>query len=160
MLPKNLKYQNKVESASANAYTSNIAPQNGTGPYSAGQTIIINIPTRSNLCLIGSESTLKFSLSVTPNAQANYVRLDRGGANGIIQRLRLYSGSNLLEDVDAYGLLMANLISLQKSSASTRGKFNVSNGTTPADMVTMNFVTAANAITAPNGSLWTASGNS
>ncbi len=27
MLPKNLKYQNKVESASANAYTSNIAPQ-------------------------------------------------------------------------------------------------------------------------------------
>jgi hypothetical protein len=41
MLPKNLKYQNKVESASANAYTSNIAPQNGTGPYSAGQTIII-----------------------------------------------------------------------------------------------------------------------
>ena len=61
MLPKNLKYQNKVESASANAYTSNIAPQNGTGPYSQGQTIIINIPTRNNLCLIGSESTLKFS---------------------------------------------------------------------------------------------------
>ena len=70
MLPKNLKYQNKVESASANAYTSNIAPQNGTGPYSAGQTIIINIPTRNNLCLIGSESTLKFSLSVAPSATA------------------------------------------------------------------------------------------
>ena len=138
MLPKNLKYQNKVESASANAYTSNIAPQNGTGPYTAGQTIIINIPTRNNLCLIGSESTLKFSLSVAPSATANYVRLDRGGANGIIQRLRLYSGSNLLEDVDAYGLLVANLISLQKSSASTRGKFNLSNGTTPADMVTLN----------------------
>ena len=95
MLPKNLKYQNKVESASANAYTSNIAPQNGTGPYSSGQTIIINIPTRSNLCLIGSESTLKFSLTVTPAATAQYVRLDRGGAN-------------------VYGLLMANLILLQK----------------------------------------------
>ena len=38
MLPKNLKYQNKVESATANAYTSNIAPQNGTIPYGAGQT--------------------------------------------------------------------------------------------------------------------------
>ena len=139
MLPKNLKYQNKVESASANAYTSNIAPQNGTGPYSAGQTIIINIPTRQNLCLIGSESTLKFNLAVTPGANAQYVRLDRGGANGVIQRLRLYSGSNLLEDVDAYGLIMANLISLQKSTASTRGKFNISNGTTSADMVTMNF---------------------
>ena len=140
MLPKNLKYQNKVESASANAYTSNIAPQNGTGPYSAGQTIIINIPTRQNLCLIGSESTLKFSLAVTPGGNAAYVRLDRGGANGVIQRLRLYSGSNLLEDVDAYGLIMANLISLQKSTSSTRGKFNISNGTTSADMVTLNTV--------------------
>jgi hypothetical protein len=57
MLPKNLKYQNKVESAAANAYTTNVAPQNGTGPYAGGQTIIINIPTRQNLCLIGSEST-------------------------------------------------------------------------------------------------------
>ena len=91
MLPKNLKYQNKVESASANAYTSNVAPQNGTGPYLLGQTIIINIPTRQNLCLIGSESTLKFTLSVTQTsgAAANFCRLDRGGASGIIQRLRL-----------------------------------------------------------------------
>jgi hypothetical protein len=127
MLPKNLKYQNKVESASANAYTSNIAPQNGTGPYAGGQTIIINIPTRQNLCLIGSESTLKFTLTCTNSsgATANYIRLERGGASTVIQRLRLYSGSNLLEDVDSYGLLMSNLISLQKSNASTRAKFNI-----------------------------------
>ena len=137
MLPKNLKYQNKVESATANAYTSNIAPQNGTGPYTAGQTIIVNIPTRNNLCLIGSESTLKFSLTATNSAGAatTYVRLDRAGANGMIQRLRLYSGSNLLEDVDNYGLLMANLISLQKSNANVRGKYNVSNGTRADDVV-------------------------
>ena len=116
MLPKNLKYQNKVNSAAASAYTTNVAPQNGTGPYSNGQTIIINIPTRQNLCLIGSESTLKFTLTATVGATNNaaYVRLDRGGASGVIQRLRLYSGSNLLEDVDNYGLIMANLISLQK----------------------------------------------
>jgi hypothetical protein len=137
MLPKNLKYQNKVESAAASAYTSNIAPQNGTGPYSAGQTIIINIPTRANLCLIGSESTLKFSLTATNSAGAatTHVRLDRAGANGCIQRLRLYSGSNLLEDIDNYGLLMANLISLQKSNAGVRGKFNITNGTRADDIV-------------------------
>ena len=137
MLPKNLKYQNKVESASATAYTSNIAPQNGTGPYGAGQTIIINIPTRTNLCLIGSESTLKFSLTATNGAAGgtNYIRLDRAGANGVIQRVRLYSGSNLLEDVDNYGLLMANLISLQKSNAAVRGKFNITNGTRADDVV-------------------------
>ena len=137
MLPRNLKYQNKVESASANAYTSNIAPQNGQS-YTDGQTIIINIPTRQNLCLIGSESTLKFAISVKPGADAQFVRMDRCGASGIIQRLRLYSGSNLLEDVDSYGLLMANLISLQKSSASTKCKFNISNGTRIEDMVVSN----------------------
>lgn len=129
MLPKNLKYGNKVESASAVAYTSNIAPQNGTGAYGPGQTIIINIPTRNNLCLIGSESTLKFSLTVTNGATAaNYIRLDRAGASGVIERLRLYSGSNLLEDVSSYGLLMANLLSLQASNASVRGKMNISSG--------------------------------
>ena len=114
MLPKNLKYGNKVESASAVAYTSNIAPQNGTGSYGPSTTIIINIPTRNNLCLIGSESTLKFSITVTNGATAaDYIRLDRAGASGVIERLRLYSGSNLLEDVSSYGLLMANLLSLQ-----------------------------------------------
>ena len=49
MLPKNLKYQNKVESASARAYTSALQPQSGTGTtqsgYTANNTIIINIPT-------------------------------------------------------------------------------------------------------------------
>ena len=149
MLPKNLKYMNKVESASATAYTSNIAPQNGTGPYSAGQTIIINIPTRNNLCLIGSESTLKFTLTATnaSGAQSAVMRLDRGGANGIFQRLRLYSGSSLLEDVDSYGLLMANLISLQKSNASVRGKFNISNGTRNDDIVECSTTAAAGANT-------------
>ena len=137
MLPKNLKYQNKVESASASAYTSNLAPQNGQ-TYTDGQTIIVNIPTRNNLCLIGSESTLKFSLAVKPGADANFVRLDRGGANGIFQRLRLYSGSSLLEDIDNYGLLMADLISLQKSNASVRGKYNISNGTRLEDTVVGN----------------------
>lgn len=147
MLPKNLKYQNKVESASANAYTSNIAPQNGTGPYGAGQTIIINVPTRQNLCLVGSESTLKFSLTATNGAAGGtaFIRLDRAGANGVIQRVRLYSGSNLLEDVDNYGLLMANLISLQKSNGSVRGKFNISNGTRPDDVVVCPTTAAAGA---------------
>ena len=164
MLPKNLKYQNKVESASANAYTSNVAPQNGTGPYGLGQTIIINIPTRQNLCLIGSESTLKFSLQVTASA-GNVIRLDRGGASGVIQRLRLYSGSNLLEDVDSYNLLMANLISLQKSNASVRGKFNITNGTRNDDVVECSTTAGAGANTTsgkaficPGGEkLWTAS---
>ena len=129
MLPKNLKYGNKVESASATAYTSNIAPQNGTGSYGPGQTIIINIPCRNNLCLIPSESVLKFSLTVTNGGTAsNLIRLDRAGASGVIERLRLYSGSNLIEDVSSYGLLVANLLSLQSPNGAVRGKMNISSG--------------------------------
>jgi hypothetical protein len=52
MLPKNLAYGSKVESASARSYRTNIQPQNGTGTYNAGDTIIINIPTRNNLVYV------------------------------------------------------------------------------------------------------------
>ncbi len=136
MLPKNLKYQNKVESASAHAYISNIQPQNGMGPYAGGQTIIFNIPTRNNLVLIGAESSLKFSLSVTNgNAASNYTRLDRSGAHGVISRLRLWAGSNLIEDVDTYGMCVANLISLQKSNGASKGKYNINSGMRYDDVV-------------------------
>ncbi len=52
MLPKQLKNGSKVESVMARSYRTNIAPQNGTGTYNAGNTII-NIPTRNNLTLCG-----------------------------------------------------------------------------------------------------------
>ena len=64
MLPKTLKYGSKIESAYARSMRSNIAPQNGTSGYGLGDTIIINIPTRNNLCLVPSESYLKFSMVV------------------------------------------------------------------------------------------------
>ena len=60
MLPKNLLYQTKSESAAARSYKANIAPQNGTGPYTPNQTIIINIPTSPNLVTAMSENYLKF----------------------------------------------------------------------------------------------------
>jgi len=72
-----------------------------------------------------SESVLKFDLVVTNGAtEAAYMRLDKGGASGIIQRIRVYSGSNLIEDIDNYGCLVSNLSALQKSSVSS-GKDNI-----------------------------------
>ena len=157
MLPKNLKYQNKVESASAHSYVSNIQPQNGMGPYSAGQTIIINIPTRNNLVLIGAESSLKFALSVTNgNAVSNYLRLDRAGAHGVIQRLRLYAGSNLIEDLDTYGMCVANLISLQKSNGASKGKYNINSGMRYDDVVA---VGTNQTVACPAGERLVAAGN-
>jgi hypothetical protein len=94
MLPKNLKYGTKVESAPCRSTRVNIAPQNGSGPYNAsgGDTIIINISTRNNLVLANTESYLKFTATITSGADNNICRWDSGGAHGLIQRIRVWSG--------------------------------------------------------------------
>ena len=129
MLPKNLKYGSKVESASARSYRSNIAPQNGTGTYNLGDTIIVNVPTRNNLCLVPTESYLKFDARVATAANGNIVRWDSCGAHGLIQRIRIFHGSNLLQDIDNYGLLAKMMFDLQVSGDATYGKYNVLSGT-------------------------------
>lgn len=144
MLPKNLKYGGKVESAVARSFRTNIAPQNGTGPYGLGDTIIINIPTRANLVLATTESYLKFRCALTnTSATATNFRLDSCGIHSVIQRIRVFSGSNLLEDIDSYGMLAKMMFDLQAPSDSCYGKFNATCGTrndlvsaTPASVAT------------------------
>ena len=92
MLVKNLKYGSKVESSPCRSSRVNIAPQNGTGAYNLNDTIIINLPTRNNLVLVPTESYLKFTATVTSGADNNIVRWDSGGAHGLIQRIRVWSG--------------------------------------------------------------------
>ena len=129
MLPKNLKYGGKVESAVARSFRTNIAPQNGTGPYTLGDTIIINIPTRANLVLATTESYLKFRCAITSGTAANNFRLDSCGIHNVIQRIRVFSGSNLLEDIDSYGMLAKMMFDLQVSTDSAYGKYNATSGT-------------------------------
>lgn len=129
MLPKNLKYGSKVESAVARSFRTNIAPQNGTGPYSLGDTIIINIPTRANLVLATTESYLKFKCAITSQSNSNNFRLDTCGIHNVIQRIRVWSGSNLLEDIDSYGMLAKMMFDLQAPADSTYGKYNATSGT-------------------------------
>jgi hypothetical protein len=124
MLPKNLKYGTKVESAMAQSYRTNIAPQNGTGPYTYGNNIIINIPTSNNLVLATTESYLKFGISFANATAANVFRWDSCGAHGIIQRIRIFHGSNLLQDIDNYGLLAKMLFDLQVSTDACYGRMN------------------------------------
>ena len=128
LLPQNLLYQNRLESAYARSFTTHVQPQNGQNSYLAGQTIIINVPTSRNQVLVSSESVLKFDLQVTNNATAsNYVRLDKAGAHGPFSRIRVYHGSSLLEDLDNYNNLVAQMTVLQKSSGCT-GKDSVMQG--------------------------------
>eukprot|EP01038_Epipyxis_sp_PR26KG_P017375 gene17375-23998_t len=130
MLPKQLKYGSKVESAMmAQSYRSNIQPQNGTGPYGLGQTIIFNIPTANNLVLAPTESYLKFSLTIVNNATVGAAIWDSCGAHSLVSRLRIFHGSNLLQDIDQYGLLSKMLFDLSVPTDACYGKFNELAGT-------------------------------
>jgi len=127
MLPKNLQYQNKIGSASCRSYTACIQPQNGTGTYSNGQTITINIPTSPNTVLVPSESYLKFDLGgLTPSAiNCAYIRLDKAGAHGVFQRVRTLHGSQELENFDQYYVMAGELMALQQSTDSINSKLNI-----------------------------------
>jgi hypothetical protein len=59
------------------------------------------------------------------------MRWDSGGAHGLIQRIRVYHGSNLLEDIDNYNLLAKMLHDVQIPTDSTYGKLVMLEGTRP-----------------------------
>ena len=145
MLPKNLKYGSKIESQMAKSMKSNISPQNGTGNYGLGDTIIINIPTRNNLVLSTTESYLKFNLNVT-NTSGNPAsfRLDSCGAHGLISKIRIFSGSNLVQDIAEYGLLAKFLFDLQVPYDAVTGKYSTLAGTRADQSLTLPTTAVAN----------------
>ena len=127
-LPKNLLYQNKVDAMGARPYTSNIQPQ-GAQTYAANDVMIFNIPCNRNTVLSPHDTYLKFSMTATNGATAqDFVRLSKAGAHGFIQRLRLFHGSTLLEDVDNYGNLVAQLCTHQRSADNVSYKGSVVEG--------------------------------
>ena len=132
MIPSNLVYSGKIESSPARRYRTNIQPQNGTGPYAGGNTVIINIPTQANTFLIPSESYLKFTLAATIGAAAaDFNAFDAHGAHGVIQRLRVYHGSSLLQDIDNYSDLAKVLFDYQAALDTTQGRLSITSGTNP-----------------------------
>lgn len=131
MLPTNSLYTRKRESAAGRRQRSAIQPQQGGGPYTGGQVININIPTAANQLLIPSESTLNFTINVT-NASGNtmsYLRWDSCGAHGLIQRLRIYHGSALLEDLDVYNQAAKTLFDMSVPYDAAAGRHTVAGGT-------------------------------
>ena len=146
MIPANLKYQSNVESAPARRYRTNIQPQNGQGPYGANNTIIINIPTRNNTALIPSESCLKGSVTFTTAAAAPCAALESCGHHGWINRLRVFHGSNLLQDIQEYHQLAKILYDFQMPLDSTQGRFSVTSGTTNEYTGALLGVSAADAV--------------
>lgn len=143
MLPNPLKYQDKVESAMARSYRTNIQPQSGS-TYGLNDTITINIPTRNNLVLVPQESYLKFTHIFTNTSGANSTyRFDSCGAHGLIQSLKVFHGSNQLEFIDNYNVLAKMLYDLQMPSDAVYNKYNVLSGTRSDLSVSLSSFTTA-----------------
>jgi hypothetical protein len=128
-LPQNLNFNNSVEASASRSFRSNIQPQTGT-TFKKGETIIFNIPTRQNLVMSGSESMLKGRVTFKNGAGASdYLRFDSNGAHGLIFKLQVYHGSNLLETIENYNTLSKMLFDLQVSTPQANGKYSVLAGT-------------------------------
>ena len=129
MLPKNVKYQSKLESSLAKSYKSNVMPQSGS-TFSLGDTIQINLPTRNNLLLCPTESYLKFNVVIGNGTGASLdAKWDSCGSHGVFSRVRLYHGSNLLQEINEYGLLAKLLFDIQVPFDASVGKYNILAGT-------------------------------
>lgn len=138
-LPKNLLYQNKVDSMGSRPYTSNVQSQNQV--YTMNDTIVLNIPCNRNTVLSPADSYLKFSVQMTNGAAINtWTRLSKAGAAGYIQRLRVFHGSTLLEDTDNYGNLVAQLCTHQRSADDIFYGGSVVEGFDEASQVSINNV--------------------
>ena len=144
MLPKNLQYSGKKDCAPARRFRSNIQPQQGGNGYTAGTTITVNVPTRANQVLITTESFLKFKLTLTNgNATAmTYARFDSCGAHALFERIRIYHGSNLLEDCASYGELAKIMMDYVAPLDRTQGAMSITSGTRNDYVVVPNTVVA------------------
>jgi hypothetical protein len=97
-----------------------------------GETITINIPTRNNTALIPSESYLKGTLNLScGTADATAATFESAGIHGFIQRIRVFHGSNLLEDIDNYAQLAKILYDFQASDDAVKGRLAVTSATNP-----------------------------
>ena len=136
MIPSNLRFQSKVESAPARRFLTQIQPQGSTS-FGMGETITINIPTRANTALIPSESYLKGVLNLScSTVDASAATFETAGVHGMIQRIRVFHGSNLLEDIDNYSQMAKILYDFQASDDTVKGRFAVTSATNPQYNVT------------------------
>lgn len=139
MLPRNLKYGTKSEAQSAKAYLSNITPNGQLGGYNPGSVCKILIPTDPNIALCTPESVLKFKVKI--QGENGVGRLDSAGAHSFIQRIKIFAGSNVLEEIDNYNLFAKEMINLQMSKDSMM-RHNVTGGMKPTSLTKSDITTA------------------
>ena len=108
-----LNYKLKSSAVASRTYRCSI-PTANKASFSPGDLAVAYIPARRNCFLDTSQSYLR--MTYKNNEGTNAIYMDTCGACGI-NRLDIFSGSNLVESVQAYNVLYNYLIDMQLNSS-------------------------------------------
>jgi hypothetical protein len=128
-LPSDLNFALKNTMAKARNVRINVSPIQSGAPANPGDTLKFDIPTsRRGQFLNQSGSYLQLRIRNNDTTASTKFALDGSGAS-VIQRMSVYSGGALLEDVQAYNLLYNAMLDSQVSMTDRLTTFSVAGGT-------------------------------
>ena len=126
-ITSDLLYNLKPSAVASRTYRCSV-PTSNKSSFSPLDQAIAYIPARRNCFLDTSQSYLRMTIQNNESTAANYFTLDSCGAC-VINRLDIFSGSNLLETVQGYNILYNYLLDSQLTVAQ-RSALSATYGTT------------------------------
>lgn len=117
-LTSDVLYSLKPSVVRCRAYRASIPPSNTKNPYVAGDAIIAYVPARRNCFLDTATSYMR--VTVKNSSTTNALNID-STISSLISRLDIYHGSNLLETIQSYNVLVSALVDLQTDKATRDG---------------------------------------
>ena len=106
-----LRFNLKPSAVASRTYRCSV-PTSNKSSFAPLDQAICYIPARRNCYLDTSQSYLRMTIENKETAAANYITLDSCGAC-VINRLDIFSGSNLVETVQGYNILYNYLLDSQ-----------------------------------------------
>ena len=104
-------YTQVPKSLSCEKYLASIQPSSGNS-FVVGDQVEFVIPTRGNEFLNAVNTTLRFRVNAVALATPIDAKFDNN-ASTMIERVEVYHGSNLLEQLSGYGVLFTTMFEAQ-----------------------------------------------
>jgi len=105
----------KPSSVNGRQYRCSIPPTNASS-FNPASMVVLYIPARRNCFLDPQQTYLRMTVQNQDNTANNYFTLDALGSC-FINRLDVFSGSNLLESIQGYNILMNAIVDLNMNEA-------------------------------------------
>ena len=105
----------KASRVNGRSYRCSIPPTNASS-FNPASMIVLYVPARRNCFLDPQQTYLRMTVKNTDSTVANYFTLDSMGSC-FINRIDVFSGSNLLESIQGYNILMNAIDDLNMNTA-------------------------------------------